>query len=130
MNEEEKAKILFSGAGFYTIFESNECKFDLSAQREYLRKTMYRRIGPRSLEKAGEEMYKYAGTEAEVNYIKNAEGKWIAYRDGKMTNVVVHEHVDAGDFVTGWYRIVTSIKNPDGTINRRARYFKRVGAKK
>ena len=90
---------------------------------------MYRHIGPRSLEKVGEEVYKYAGTEAEVNHIKNAGGKWIAYRDGKMTNVVVYEHVDAGDFVTGWYRIVTSEKKSDGTISRRARYFKRVGQK-
>lgn len=121
---------MFSGAGVYTIFESNECKFEFSAQREFLRKTLYRRIGPRSLEKAGEEVYRYAGTEAEVNYIKNAGGKWIAYREGKITNVVVYEHVDARDFVTGWYRTVTSIKNPDGTVSRRARYFKRVGAKK
>lgn len=41
----------------------------------------------------------------------------------------MYEHVDARDFVTGWYRTVTSIKNPDGTVSRRARYFKRVGAK-
>lgn len=88
---------------------------------------MYRPIGhrprgPRVLEKAGEEMYQYVGTEAEVNYIKNAGGKWIAYRNGKMTNVVVYEHVDARDFVTGWYRTIN-------TISKRARYFKRVGAK-
>lgn len=38
VNEEEKARILFSGAGVYTIFESNECKFEFSAQREFLRK--------------------------------------------------------------------------------------------
>lgn len=90
---------------------------------------MYRRIGPLSIEKTGEEIYRYAGTESEINYIKNVGGKWIPYREGKTTNVVVYEHVDGKDFVTGWYRTVTRVKNHDGTITKRARYFRRVGVK-
>lgn len=74
-------------------------------------------------------MYQFVGSKAEINDIKNAGGRWIEYRNGKRTNVVIQEHVDAGDFITGWYKTVRTIKNSDGKIERRARYFRRVGVK-
>lgn len=94
-----------------------------------MRKNLYKRIDEKTLVKVGEEMYRYVETLAEIDYIKNAVGKWIPYRNGKMSNVIVYEHVDANDFITGWYLTVIKSKNPDGTIRKRNRYFKKVGAK-
>ena len=83
-----------------------------------------------ALEEIGEEIYQYVGTESEKNDIKNVGGKWIPYRRGKMTNVTVYEHVDSKDFVTGWYKTITKVRNCDGTKTNCARYFRRVGVKK
>ena len=75
-------------------------------------------------------MYRFVSTDVERNIIKNASGKWIPYRDGRVGNVVVYEHVDSKDFISGWYKTVTKVKNQDGTYTNWVRFYKRVGAKK
>lgn len=122
------AKTLFSSAGFYTIQESRECRFDFSAKKEYLRKIIFVQTSRSSSEKRGEEIYRYVKTEAEKNFIKKAGGKWIRYREGCIKNIAIYEHVDSRDFVTGWYRTVEKVRNQEGTYTSWVRYFRRVGS--
>lgn len=123
------SRLLFSSAGFITILDSSEYKFDYSAKKEYLRKTTYRRIGSDSLEKVGEEVYRFVSSEAERSIIKNEGGKWIPLKGSKDRNLKIYEHVSKNDFITGWYKTVTRKRNMDGSYTNWVRYYRRVGDK-
>ncbi len=120
---------MLSSVGFDTIYETNECKFEYSSKKQYLRKTIYRHIGNSTVEKIGEEIYKYVNTDADRSIIKNIAGKWIPYLEGRMRNITVYEHVDCNDFITGWYRTIRKEKKSDGSITNWVRYYRRVGVK-
>lgn len=118
---------MVSGVGFVKIQESGESKFELSAKKEYLRKTLYRKTGFLTKEKIGEEIYRNVDKVDASRAINQIGGTWIAYAEGRIGNKVVYEHVDIRNFITGWYKIRVKIDYPDGSYIYKYSYYKRVG---
>lgn len=118
---------MVSGAGFRKIQESSESKFELSAKKEYLRKTLYRKTGFLTKEKTGEELYRNVDKAYASRVIKQIGGKWIPYEKGRIGNKLVYEHVDTRNFITGWYKIRVKINYPDGSHIYEYSFYKREG---
>lgn len=110
------------GPVFKTIFESNECRFDLSTDYKYLIRIIYK-LSDNELVKVEEKKYRRI---YKVDNILNSDGgKWTPVNKKKKT-INVYERVDRNDFVTGLYGI-SMLVDENGEKRKRRMYYKRVG---
>ena len=96
------------GAIFEVILDTDECKFERSANGDYLRKTS------NDGEKTSQEIYKYDCSRtcikghAGEKFIRKYGGKWLPLKKGRIGKAVMYEHVDNRDMLTGCCMTVTT----------------------
>ena len=129
VSKDDKASVLCVGAGFYEILKEEECTFEYSTNRDFLRKTIYSQIGPSASKIVGQEMYRYVTKSDGKDTIKEVKGIWKKHWIGKVKDVDVYECWDNQGNATGWCKTLTKGVNSDGKSVKWVRYYRRVEKK-